>query len=456
MGRSKRVLETVKMQGNDRVMTEGGAKTDAAIYRKNVVWNVAAGVINAAEAVIVLALVSRWNHLSDAGMLTLAFSIANLLLSVGKFGIRNFQIVHDGKDYSFRTFFAARMITVALMVLISFGYVFYYFVQGRYTAEKSAVIFLVCLWYAVEAFEDVFAGKYQADGRLDIGCKAFTVRWICMLVVFALTDMFCRNVLAAVLAALLAGLFAGAYLPLYTCFRYKGVGDTQKELGLKRLLWSSMPLCISAFLCFYMGNIPKYAIDAFLGDEMQAVYGYLSMPVSAVPLLCSFIYQPQLMFYVMEWQEHRVYAFVHRMIRQLLVTVLIQLFCLGGAYFLGIPVLSGLYNKDLTVYKMHFLVLIFGSGFSAVGAFLSNMLTIIDEQGKVMAGYFVLCALGYAAVDGMVEKYQMAGAVWGYTIISILSTVVFGVPMICMVYKKMRLTADVSCNAARKGQGRSK
>lgn len=111
------------------------------IYRKNVLWNVVAGIINAAEAVIIVAVVSRVNGLKDAGILTFAFSVANLLMTVGKFGVRNYQVVHESEEYSFQDFFHFRMVTVGIMVVSAVIYTFYNLRIYDGVSQKMACVF---------------------------------------------------------------------------------------------------------------------------------------------------------------------------------------------------------------------------------------------------------------------------------------------------------------------------
>ena len=199
------------------------------------IWNAVAGIINAGEAVVILAVVSRVNGLRDAGVLTLAFSLANLFMTIGKFGVRNYQIAHEGDDFSFITFLKLRVITVSMMFLVSIGYTLYYFVTGQYVMEKCAVILFVCLWYAVEAFEDVFAGKYQAIGRLDIGSQIFSFRWIITIALFIIVDCIYRNIVLASVGAFAIGLLVGIVLIVVTYSGYGGVENAQTDKGLKIL-----------------------------------------------------------------------------------------------------------------------------------------------------------------------------------------------------------------------------
>ena len=402
-------------------------------YKKNVLWNAIAGLINASEAVIVLAVVSRVNGLREAGILTLAFSLANLFMTIGKFGIRNYQIAHEGEDFSFKTFLTFRIITVSVMFIITFVYVAYYFMSDRYTLEKSLAIFFVCMWYAVEAFEDVYVAKYQVLGRLDVGSKIFSVRWIATIFSFIVLDIILRNIVIAAAIAFMVDLILGIVLITYTYVKYKKPEYLELERGIKVLFIESIALCVSSFLYIYMTNVSKYIISSQLGDEVQAIYGYISMPVFVISLLNSFVYQPQLTAYVAELRENKIPQFVKRIMRQLIILFLIIAACLIGAYILGIPVLSVLYHADLREYKIHLLVLLLGAGFFALGAFMANMLIIADEQRKGMIGYLLVSISEYVLINALVDKFGLFGAVWGYTISMFFMAVLFSGILIVVI-----------------------
>lgn len=406
------------------------------IYRKNVIWNAIAGLINALEAVIVIAVVSRVNSLKDAGVLTLAFSLANLYMTIGKFGMRNYQVAHDGEDFRFKTFLHSRVITVGIMILVVIIDVVYNFVTSHYTIQKASVVFFVCMWYAVEAFEDVFVGKFQALGRLDIGSRIFSIRWSFTIITFVISDFIWRDIVIASVLALLTSMILGGFLIINTCLKSLRAENIKVQKGLIALFRESTVLCVAAFLYFYTTNIPKYAIDLFLGDEVQAIYGYISMPVFVVALLNSFIYQPQLTAYVLEWRENKTKQFVSRVSRQLLMIVLIILICILGAYILGIPILSILYNEDLSNYKVYLLILILGGGFLALGGYMETMLVIINEQNKGTIGYLITAIVGYILVNLLVRKYHLLGAVCGYTITMFLMSSIFSFFLIYTIRKR--------------------
>ena len=126
--------------------------------RKDYVWNTAAGLINAAEAVVMSMIVTRMTGLSDAGMLTMAFAVGNLMLPIGKFGVRNFQVTDVEHKFSLFTYIMTRLATVIVMVISVCGYLGYAASRLGYSSDKIGVVFAVCMIYAVEALEDVIWG----------------------------------------------------------------------------------------------------------------------------------------------------------------------------------------------------------------------------------------------------------------------------------------------------------
>ena len=60
--------------------------------------------------------------------------------------------------------------------------------------------------------------------------------------------------------------------------------DIVSKQKLKKLLWVNLPLVIGDFLTIYITNCPKYAIDSYLTEETQAIYGIIAQPVLIVAL----------------------------------------------------------------------------------------------------------------------------------------------------------------------------
>ena len=60
-----------------------------SIKRNSYIWNIIGGLINAFQSVIILIVLTRVLDIEMAGIFTIAWAIANLAITIGKYGVRN-------------------------------------------------------------------------------------------------------------------------------------------------------------------------------------------------------------------------------------------------------------------------------------------------------------------------------------------------------------------------------
>lgn len=402
--------------------------------KRDYIWNTAAGLINAAEAVVMSMVVTRMTGLADAGMLTMAFAVGNLMMTVGKFGVRNYQVTDVGDQFSFSDYLAARLMTVLAMIAAVCTYLGYMLARAAYSLDKAGIIFAICMIYAVEALEDLFWGYYQQKGKLYVGAGMFCLRWGGILLLFPIV-LYSSHDLAHTLwvclgvSAVIFLLLLGVSYP-----RLCSGGDRFSELIRKRtgrrqawkLLRTVFPLFGISFLSFYENNAPKYAIDSCLPDEVQACYGFVAMPVFVIGLLNNLIYQPTLVPMAVEWERGQREQFGKRIVRQLGIVAALTILCMGGAYILGIPVLSLLYNTDLTDYKGELMFLLLASAFLAMSGYQSVVLTIIRCQRTLLLPHCAVAMIAAVGLPSIVAKYGTMGAAVCYLALMVLLSLVYG------------------------------
>ena len=76
----------------------------ADVQKSAFIWNTCASMLNAFQTVFILILISRIDPILDAGIFTIAFAIANLIMTVSRYGIRQFQASDAHEKYSFQTY----------------------------------------------------------------------------------------------------------------------------------------------------------------------------------------------------------------------------------------------------------------------------------------------------------------------------------------------------------------
>ena len=81
-------------------------------------------------------------------------------------------------------------------------------------------------------------------------------------------------------------------------------------------------------MSFYILNAPKYAIDALLSSELQAYYGFISMPVFVIGLLNNFVFQPILTTVANCYETKNKDQFFQLIKRQIVVILIITIVAL--------------------------------------------------------------------------------------------------------------------------------
>ncbi|MBQ9360921.1 MAG: lipopolysaccharide biosynthesis protein [Lachnospiraceae bacterium] len=390
--------------------------------QKDYLWNTAAGVINAAEAVVMSMIVTRYGHLADAGILSLAFASGNVLMTIGKYGGRIYQVTDARKQFSFRMYMIQRLCSLVLMAVSLTAYI----MIAHYDDRKAHCIILIAYIYMIEALEDCFWGMLQAEDRLYAGAQMFTSRWIVILSLF-LTGMIITN---DIVLSLLFGATGGSVVFIIWMWllrkRNMGADLIRSKAVSKAPSWlldlfrQTTPLFIAGFCSIFISNIPKFSIDRYMDDEIQACYGFVAMPVFVIGLLNQFIYQPTVVRLTIEYNDGDIQKFRYDVRRQTMAVTLIAVLCICGAWIIGVPVLSVIYHTDLSGFRCELVILQIAGGFLAMSGYFSVLLTLMRRQKLILYGYLFAVAVGIVILNYAVKIWGTIGASIGYLCVIIM------------------------------------
>lgn len=389
------------------------------IKTSSYVWNSMSSIAKAIQLSVFLALISRATNQGDAGIMSLAFSVAYLMRTIGDYSIRNFQATDTFEKYKFKDYFTSRIVTLFFMAVCSIIYI----LPKGYDNEKTITILLICFYMGIDAIEDVLHGMFQQHDRLDIAAFTEFVRYICGMVVFAVALFITKRLWIATFILTIFSLIFFAILNFPFMQNWDRIELSDDKKKVRNLLLECFPLFLSAFLSAYINNAPKDAIDRVLSNEAQGYFGMIFMPVFVVNLLSTMVYRPITVDLARQYEfEIRKYAKSIKI--QYLIIVGIMAVCILGAILLGIPVLSAFYKVPLDKYKMSLTILMFGGGVNAAISFSSILLTIQRKQKSMVFAY------GIAAVASMffsipfIKRWDILGASLLYVALNIVTLVV--------------------------------
>jgi O-antigen/teichoic acid export membrane protein len=392
------------------------AATDPTILKRAYLWNSAGALLNAFQSVIMLMVLTRACDMVTAGVFTLAYANANLFLTMGNFGMRNFEASDVVPNNGFRAYRRARIITGTAMVLCSWAYLAFSAIRVGYSFDKILAVALMTVFKLADVLEDVFDANFQQQGRLDVGGRQMTLRIASSTLVFCIVSAVTKNL---VIAISIATVFAFAFLAVSLFIirsRYDLpvlAKDAPNQSALP-LLKECFPLFVAAFLLFYVGNAPKWAIDAVMDDVAQAHYGFIAMPVFVVNLLSQFVYMPMVRPISDMWEAGDKVGFSKAFLRQMGIVGIITAVCVTGAAILGVPVLSLLYNTDLSPYRLELCALVFGGGFLALAHVFNMGITVMRRQKELVWGYCAVAVIAIFASSALVKLWGISGAALCY------------------------------------------
>lgn len=414
--------------------------------RSTYIWNAVSATMLAMQSPVILIVLQRTNGTADAGIFSIAIAIANLMMYVGQYGIRRFQASDVKEQFSFEEYHGMRIVTCSMLVIASLGYCLFGRIVRGYSTAKFAAIFMVCMLKFIQAYSDVFHGNMQQKGRFDVAAKATAFRYTSEIMILCLMLIATHDLLLSTCVCVGCSIILMIMTSMNACRYYC---DTLKPVfrgpAIKGLFIEGFPLFVSMFLNTYVGNAPKYAIDAYLTDDVQAIFNYIFMPAFVVQIVAQFIFNPVITAYARLWLDHRRESFDRftARLRKMCVAVLgLTVLGLAVAATIGIPVLSFVFGVDLSGYRRELCIIMLGGGMLAYATYFSTVIAIIRIQKTLVVCYGIVSAMALLLSRVFVAGGGIQGAAWFYVLLmTVLAVALFIAMMIKLKDERRQLEA---------------
>lgn len=384
---------------------------DTSISKKNVIWNMIGTTFNAFNSLFFMMVVTRINGLANSGVFTLAFSLACLLCLIGGYEGRVYQVTDVKNEYLDIEYIVHRIITCLIMMIVVVAYC----VIMKYDAYKFTITVALCLMKCFEVFSDVFYGVLQKNDKLYVVGISLFLKSIFSVVLFILVDLITKNLLISCLSLDLIWfiLFLVYDYPKSKCVIQKEKFSFTNILKLFKTGFFSFSIL---FLSVYLVNAQKYALDGTVQESLQAVFGIILMPATIISLAGQYLLQPILNTMANFYSTGEKKEFNKIVFRALLLIVAFGVLCLLGAYILGIPVLNILYSVDISDYKTHLLIIIFGAVLYSMSTLLSAALTTVRYTFVQFIVFGISSIIAFFLSRLLIVQYSIYGAAISYLI----------------------------------------
>lgn len=382
-----------------------------------------------AVSMMLLLIVTRIMGTEDSGAFSLAWSVAQLMLTVGWYGTRAYIVSDVREKISFSEYCIAKVISSFAMIVIGILYMQIYGIDTQ--VQKIAI--LLCVLMITDVFADFFSSYFQHKNKLFIGGISYVVRNIGYLCVFTLILLFTKRLELAIIGAVVVVV---VWLFVFDVQILKEIPKANNVLigkNVIRLFVECFPLFIGSFITTFIMNIPKTAINTYMDYNTQAAYNILFMPTSVINMLNMFISVPFYGKLATLWNENKQKEFFKTLYKIMGLVVAITIVVLLGGIFCGIPLLSVLYNVELSPYKNEFIVLLVGGGIYGFIPLLTYCITTFRKQKMIVYVYLVAAVLTQLVANILVRSMGMMGAAFTYTLSLMMICIGFIFYIMCYV-----------------------
>lgn len=392
------------------------------------IWNAIGSICNALSTMVYLMLTNRFFGQYEGGIVTISLALAQQMLTISNFETATFYITDGKKKNDFDVHFSTKLLLFSIAVTASIVVALY-----KYDFNKALIVICFCIYKCTDGFATLSSGALQREGRLDLAGMSLTFKTLTIISVFIgisfiVKDLLVASILIVIISigwTLLVDLnLVSNFLPLKLSFSYKKI---------VKLIMNCLPLFLTTFLFTYIINQPKYVIDSVMSENSQNIFGIIFMPSSVISMLSLFVYRPMVTTMTTYWGEGKKKKFVSLIIRISLLLFGLTLICIIGASLIGIPVLSWLFNVDLSGRLLALNIILLGGGMYAFSMLLYNVSVILRRQNRI----FFACLLAYIfaliITKPIILSFGLNGAALAYLLTNIFLSI--AIIIICFIIK---------------------
>lgn len=386
--------------------------------REVFIWNFVGSLSNSLVSFVLLMIVTRLFDYKYSDIFSLAWAIAQLMVTIGTFQVRVFQATDTLEQHKFNNYLALRIFTTTAMCISSLVYVIY----NGYDKYKSTVILLLCVYRAIDAFADVYEGYFQQKERLDLSGKALSCRVWTSAIAFLIVSYFTRSlilssgimVITAIVCVVLTDFIWLKKLG-FSKISLKEMNRFKDNLGL---LKKCIPLFINAFCITVIYNAAKVCIEeAIAAGELfegaQTYYSVLFMPAFVINLFL-IVLRPLITKLAITWNLKKIAEFRKLVFKIILGIMGFSIVVIIGGAVIGVPILSILYKVKLRNYVFEFVLILLAGGFNAMLNIFDNSITIMRKQYLLLIPYIICTLVIKLVTPALVDKFKLTGAAYSY------------------------------------------
>ena len=185
--------------------------------------------------------------------------------------------------------------------------------------------------------------------------------------------------------------------------------------GVINLFKRCFPVFVALFLYCLIDNMPKFMMEGPLSYDNQLYFNVLYFPAQGILLTASLLYKPLLLRLAAAWEnpdERRTFNII--MMAVFGAIIAITVFNLIIMNWIGIPIMSVLYNTDFEQFRVLMNLMIVAGGITAAIDFIYQIITVQRRQNSVVKLYLITFAFSLVVSFALINSIGLMGAVITY------------------------------------------
>lgn len=409
--------------------------SEKKLFLKNFIWNSLGTGINSFNSLFFLIIVTRVNDIQTAGIFSIAYATATILYTLAMYSGRLCQVTDIENKIKDKDYIANRALTCFIMLIGATGFL----LIKQYTSFKTTIFALLAIFKGLEAFSDILYGIMQKNDILYKSGQSLTLKGFVGIIAFLIVDLITRDLRLACLTVIIVNIVVLIAFDYFLITR-KLIDKENKvnKSNVLSILKSEFFVFVNSFAGIYVLNAPKYAIDSFLTEDIQAIYGYIMMPATVMTLFTQFIVMPFL-GKLKEMYEKKLLKEIEKITGKIkLIVVAFGAFAVLAAFLLGPEFLGLVYGLDLTAYRMNLCVIIGSYIFYAISYINLVTLTTIRHTFIQSVIYVISMLIAYIGSTILVQNFGINGATFSCTTTLAVQFILYTTATKVIMYKERK------------------
>ena len=242
--------------------------------------------------------------------------------------------------------------------------------------------------------------------------QSLTIKSLVGLIVFLVIDVITKNLILSIIGSILVNVITIIIFDIVIIKILVNKDEKFNKSNVFKILKTDFFVFANSFAGIYVLNAPKYAIESYGTDELQAMFGYIIMPATVIVLFAQFVFMPFLNKLKNLYAEKKMKEF-KKIARNIKLAVLaFGVFAVGAGYLLGPEVLKLIYGvEELLNYRIHLAVIL--GAYICYGISYVNLILLTTTRNTFIQFVIYVLTMIVAAIGSnvLVSEFLIDGAV---------------------------------------------